>query len=77
MSRRINYTTPADNTYRRNPIRLTVEGTHLSPEHYIMVKSKCEKFIEDLLANFDDTTLEFPEGIFTSIETEKTVRGEG
>ena len=77
MSRRINYMTPADNAYRRNPIRLTVEGTYLSPEHYIMVKSKCEKFVEDLLANFDDTALEFPEEIFTSIETEKTVRGEG
>lgn len=77
MSRRINYVAPADNAYRRNPIRLTVEGTYLSPEHYIMVKSKCEKFVEDLLANFDDVEFGFPEEIFTSIETEKSIRGEG
>ena len=42
-----------------------------------MVKSKCEKFVEDLLATFDGVDFEFPEEIFTSIETEKTVRGEG
>lgn len=76
MSRRINYVTPADNAYRRNPIRLTVEGTYLSPEHYIMVKSKCEKFVEDLMANFDDKALEFQEEIFTNIETERSIRGE-
>lgn len=76
MSRRINYVTPSDNAYRRNPIRLTVEGTYLSPEHYIMVKSKCEKFVEDLLANFDGVEFGFPEEIFTSIETERSVRGE-
>lgn len=76
MSRRNIYTTPADDAYRRNPIRLTVEGTYLSPEHYIMVKSKCEKFVEDLLANFDGVEFGFPEEIFTSIETERSVRGE-
>lgn len=76
MSKRINYTRPDGADYVRNPIRLTVEGTYLSPEHYIMVKSKFEKFVEDLLANFDDVELEFPEQIFTSIETEKTVIGE-
>lgn len=75
MSRRINYVTPADTAYRRNPIRLTVEGVYLSPEHYIMVKSKCEKFVEDLMANFDDVELEFPEEIFTSIDTERSIRG--
>lgn len=75
MSRRINYT--SNEAYRRNPIRLTVEGAYLSPEHYIMVKSKCEKFVEDLLAAFDGVDFEFPEEIFTSIVTEKTVRGEG
>lgn len=76
MSKRNIYTTPADDAYRRNPIRLTVEGTYLSPEHYIMIKSKCEKFVEDLLADFDDVEFKFPEEIFTSIETEKSVRGE-
>lgn len=76
MSRRVNYVRPVGADYRRNPIRLTVEGAYLSPEHYIMVKSKCEKFVEDLLANFDDAALEFPEEIFTSIETERSVRGE-
>lgn len=74
MSRRINYT--SNEAYRRNPIRLTVEVAYLSPEHYIMVKNKCEKFAEDLLATFDGVDFEFPEEIFTSIETEKTVRGE-
>lgn len=77
MSKRNIYMTPADDAYRRNPIRLTVEGSYLSPEHYIMVKSKCEKFVEDLLANFDDVEFKWPEEIFTSIETEKSVRGEG
>lgn len=77
MTKRNIYTTPADNAYRRNPIRLTVEGSYLSPEHYIMVKSKCEKFVEDLLANFDDVEFKWPEEIFTSIETEKSVKGEG
>lgn len=62
---------------RINPIRLTVEGTYLSPEHYIMVKSKCEKFVEDLLANFDGVEFGFSEEIFTSIETEKSIKGEG
>ena len=76
MSKRINYTSPVCANNKRNPIRLTVEGAYLSPEHYIMVKSKCEKFVEDLLANFDGVELEFPEEIFTSIETEKTIRGE-
>lgn len=71
MSRRIN-----DEAYRRNPVRLTVEGAYLSPEHYIMVKSKCEKFIEDLLATFDGVEFGFPEEIFTSIETERSIRGE-
>lgn len=75
MSRRINYT--SNEAYRRNPIKLTVEGAYLSPEHYIMVKSKCEKFVEDLLAIFDGVDFEFPEEIFTSIETEKSIRGEG
>ena len=75
MSRRNIYTTPADDAYRRNPIRLTVEGAYLSPEHYIMVKSMCEKFVEDLLAKFDGVEFGFPEEIFTSIETEKSVRG--
>lgn len=76
MGRRINYVTHADDAYRRNPIRLTVEGAYLSPEHYIMVKSKCEKFVEDLLANFDGVEFGFPEEIFTSIETERSIRGE-
>lgn len=76
MSKRYTNYVPSDTDRRRNPIRLSVEGAYLSPEHYIMVKSKCEKFVEDLLANFDGVELEFPEEIFTSIETEKTVRGE-
>lgn len=76
MSKRYTNYVPSDTDRRRNPIRLSVEGAYLSPEHYIMVKSKCEKFVEDLLATFDDLDLEFPEEIFTSIETEKTIRGE-
>lgn len=76
MSKRYTNYVPSDVDRRRNPIRLSVEGTYLSPEHYIMVKSKCEKFVEDLLANFADVALEFPEEIFTSIETEKSIRGE-
>lgn len=76
MSKRYTNYVPSDVDRRRNTIRLSVEGTYLSPEHYIMVKSKCEKFVEDLLANFDGVELEFPEEIFTNIETEKTIRGE-
>ena len=76
MSRRINYTRPVGADYRRNPIRLTVEGTYLSPEHYNIVKEECEKFRQRLLDRFDGVEFEFPEEIFTSIETEKTVRGE-
>ena len=76
MSKRYTNYVPSDVDRRRNPIRLTVEGTYLSQEHYTMVKSKCEKFVEDLLATFDGVELEFPdEGIFTRIETEKTIRG--
>lgn len=76
MSKRYTNYVPSDVDRRRNPIRLSVEGTYLSPEHYIMVKSKCEKFVEDLLATFDGVELDFAEEIFTSIETEKTIRGE-
>lgn len=76
MSKSYTNYVPSDVDRRRNPIRLTVEGTYLSPEHYIMVKSKCEKFVEDLLATFDGVEFEFPEGIFTSIVAEKTIRGE-
>lgn len=76
MSRRINYATPVDTKYRRNPIRLTVEGTYLSPEHNNIVKEECEKFRQKLLDRFDGVEFEFPEEIFTSIETEQTIRGE-
>ena len=76
MSKRYTNYVPSDVDRRRNPIRLSVEGIYLSPEHYIMVKSKCEKFVEDLLATFDGVEFDFPEEIFTSIETEKTIRGE-
>lgn len=76
MSKRYTNYVPSDVDRRRNPIRLSVEGVYLSPEHYIMVKSKCEKFVEDLLATFDGVELEFSEEIFTSIETEKAIRGE-
>ena len=76
MSKRYTNYVPSDVDRRRNPIRLSVEGIYLSPEHYIMVKSKCEKFVEDLLETFDDVEFKFPEEIFTSIETEKTIRGE-
>ena len=76
MSKRFTKYVQPDIDRRRNPIRLTVEGAYLSPEHYIIVKSKCEKFVEDLLATFDGVEFEFPEEIFTSIETEKAIRGE-
>lgn len=61
---------------QRNPIRLTVEGVNLRPEYYNIVKEECEKFREKLLCRFDDLDLDFPEEIFTSLETERTVRGE-
>lgn len=76
MSKRYtNYVRP-DADRRRNPIRLSVEGAYLSPEHYVIVCTKCEEFVRNLLSTFDDLELEFPEEIFTSIETEKTIRGE-
>lgn len=74
MSRRINYASPV--ICGRNPIRLTVEGAYLSTEHYDIVKEECEKFRQRLLDRFDGAEFEFPEEIFTSIETELTVRGE-
>ena len=61
---------------QRNPIRLTVEGINLRPEYYNIVKEECEKFRQKLLDRFDGLDFEFPEEIFTSIETEQTVRGE-
>lgn len=61
---------------QRNPIRLTVEGVNLRPEYYNIVKEECEKFRDKLLDRFDGVEFEFPEEIFTSIETEQTVRGE-
>lgn len=61
---------------QRNPIRLTVEGVNLRPEYYNIVKEECEKFRQRLLDRFDGVEFEFPEEIFTSIETEQTVRGE-
>lgn len=57
-------------------IRLTVEGINLRPEYYNIVKEECEKFRQRLLDRFDGVELEFPEEIFTSIEAEKTIRGE-
>lgn len=76
MARRINYVRPVGPDYRRNPIRLTVEGAYLSKEHYNIVKEECEKFRQRLLDRFDGVDFEFPEEIFTSLETERTVRGE-
>ncbi len=76
MSKRYtNYVQPVADR-RRNPIRLSVEGAYLRPEYYEIVSTKCEEFVKDLLSTFDDFDLEFPEEIFTSIETEKTIRGE-
>lgn len=61
---------------QRNPVRLTVEGINLRPEYYSIVKEECEKFRQKLLDRFEGLDFEFPEEIFTSIETEQTVKGE-
>lgn len=71
-----NYTKYQHTMRQKNPIRLTVEGINLRPEYYSIVNEECEKFRQKLLDRFDGLDFEFPEEIFTSIETEQTVRGE-
>lgn len=71
-----NYTNYTRVMRQRNPVRLTVEGINLRLEYYNIVKEECEKFRQRLLDRFDGVEFEFPEEIFTSIETEQTVRGE-
>lgn len=63
------------NRVTSNPLRFSAEGIALTPEHAEIFKEECEKFQKRLLDRFEDIDFEFPEEIYTNLETSQVIFG--